>query len=192
MQLAAVHVCPLAGISVCAMRISLQTEQCLPSVLPGSVQVGSTAASVTSVWPFAGISIVSDASQPSRWQVRVFSPFAVQVASVVTVQSLQSWPSGFPSVALQTEQVFGAVQLAAVQVCPFAGISVCATRISLQTEQCLPSVLPGSVQVGSTAASTTSMWFVQPTVMLPACILTSTGDRFSSSISSALQESSIG
>ena len=157
MQLAAVQVCPFAGISVCATRISLQTEQCLPSVLPGSVQVGSTAASITSVWPLAAISSVSTASQPSRWQLRVFSPFSVQVASVVTVQALQSWPSASPSVAPQTEQVLGSVQLAAVQVCPLAGTSVCATRTSLQTEQCLPSVLPGSVQVGSTAASITSV-----------------------------------
>ena len=38
-----------------ATRTSLQTEQCLPAVLPGLVQVASTAGSVTSVWPLAGI-----------------------------------------------------------------------------------------------------------------------------------------
>ena len=44
---------PKAGISVCATIVSLQTEQCLPAVLPAAVQVAAMASSVTSVWPLA-------------------------------------------------------------------------------------------------------------------------------------------
>ena len=39
--------CPLAGISFCAVSTSLQAEQCLPSVRPAFVQVGSTRSSMT-------------------------------------------------------------------------------------------------------------------------------------------------
>ena len=42
-----------------------------------------------------------------------------------------------------------------VLICPVAGTSSCATRTSLHTEQCLPSVRPGAVHVGATAVSTT-------------------------------------
>ena len=56
--------------------------------------------------------------------------------------------------------VKGAVRLNTLRgdacVCATLSSVVCATSTSLQTEQCLPSVLPVVLQVGATAASTTS------------------------------------
>ena len=43
-------------------------------------------------------------------------------------------------------------------VSPKAGITCCATKTVLQTEQWLPSVKPLVVAVGSTAGSTTTVW----------------------------------
>ena len=125
------QLCPFAGISCCATMTALQTEQCLPSVLPGVVQVGSTAGSMTSVCPFAGISCC---------------------ATMTSLQTEQCLPSVLPGVV----QV-AATASSITSVCPLAGISSCATSTSLQTEQCLPSVLPGVVQVASTASSITSV-----------------------------------
>ena len=53
----------------------------MPSVLPGSVQVGSTAGSMTSVCPVAEISSVLVVWQTV--QVKVFTPLSLQVGSVV-------------------------------------------------------------------------------------------------------------
>ena len=163
-------VCPFAGISVCATRTSLQTEQCLPSVLPGSVQVAATAGSTTSVCPFAGIS-----SMPERIAshfehlVPALCPGLVQVAgcSAISTGVCPVASSASVLVSLQTVQVYVLTpafsQVAAVvilpssQRCPVAGTSVCSTSTSLQTAQCLPSVSPVFVQVAATAGSTTSV-----------------------------------
>ena len=113
------HACPNAGTSVCATSTSLQTEQCFPSVFPFSVHVGSTASSITSVWPVAAIPSVL-----VIWhivQVKVLSPFSVQVAPVVISPSSQLW------------SIFG--------------ISFCSSMIYPHWEHFFPAVNPVSVQV---------------------------------------------
>ena len=45
--------CPSAGMTVCGMRVALQTEQWLPAVSPLCTQVAGTAGSATSLWPSA-------------------------------------------------------------------------------------------------------------------------------------------
>ena len=124
-------VCPLAGISFCAVRTSLQTEQCFPSVRPGLVQVGFTPSLITSVCPLAGISFC---------------------ATSTSLQTEQCFPSVRPGLV----QV-GSVPSSMTSLCPLAGISFCAVSTSSQTEQCVPSVRPVLVQVGSTRWSVTSV-----------------------------------
>ena len=51
----------------------------------------------------------------------------------------------------------GATAGSSTSVWPSASTISCATRTSLHTEQCLPSVSPVSVQVGAFASSITSV-----------------------------------
>ena len=51
----------------------------------------------------------------------------------------------------------GATAASITSVCPVGSTTFCAKIIVSQTEQCLPSVKPVSVQVGATAASITSV-----------------------------------
>ena len=62
----------------------------MPSVLPGSVQVGSTAGSMTSVCPVAETSSVLVVWQTV--QVKVFTPLSLQVGSVVISPLFQLCP----------------------------------------------------------------------------------------------------
>ena len=74
---------PVGGISFCATRIALHTEQCLPSVLPGVVSVGATAGSMTSLCPATGSTFcsTSTALQSPQWLPSV-NPVSVQVGSL--------------------------------------------------------------------------------------------------------------
>ena len=50
------HECPVAGIVFCSTNTSSHTEQWLPSIFPGFVQVAETILSITILCPVAGIS----------------------------------------------------------------------------------------------------------------------------------------
>ena len=131
-------VCPVALISVKPERTSPQTLHFVPAARPGWVQVGSTFATVTAVCPVA--LTVSVLVAAHAVQVYVFTPVPVQVGAMVI--------------------------LPLSQLCPLAGTIVCFTNTLLHTEQCLPSVKPVSVQVASTALSTTS---VCPLALTTSC-----------------------
>ena len=59
---------PNAGMSSCAISTWPQTEQYFPSVFPGSVQVGATAALAVSVCPLAGITVPASSISPHTVQ----------------------------------------------------------------------------------------------------------------------------
>ena len=76
------QLCPLAGTIVCFTNTLLHTEQCFPSVSPVLVQVGSTAASMTSVCPVALTSVSPERTSPQTLHfVPAARPGWVQVGS---------------------------------------------------------------------------------------------------------------
>ena len=69
---------------------------------------------------------------------------------------LPSIISGIKTVRLYPQRLHSS-SLSLSYTCPVAGVSVCATNIVSQREQCLPSVKPLFVQVAATALSMTSI-----------------------------------
>ena len=161
---------PSAGTTSCSTNTVLQTEQCFPSVSPVLVQVGSTAASMTSVCPVALISVSPERTSPQTlhfvpaarpgWvqvgstfaTVTTVCPVALAVSVLVAAHAVQVYV--FTPVPVQ---VGAMVILPLSQLCPLAGTTFCSTSTALHTEQCFPSVKPVSVHVGATAFSTTSV-----------------------------------
>ena len=130
---------PLAGTTFCAARTAPQTEQCLPSVRPVSVQVGALAASMTSVWPLAGTTFCAARTSPQTEQC-------------------------LPSVRPVSVQV-GAFAASMTSVCGRLGTTCCASMVSPQGSHCLPSVRPVAEQVAGTAGRTFTAWMAS---VLPA------------------------
>ena len=135
------------------------------------MQVASTAASATSVWPVAGIAscFFKISSHVLQWLPSV-SPSFVQVASTAA-STTSVWPvAGIASCFLRTSphalQWLPSVHPLSLQVAsvpasttfmwPVAGMTSCFFKISSHILQWLPSVSPSFVHVASTAASTIS------------------------------------
>ena len=80
--------CSSVSITCCATVIVSQTEQCLPSVKPVSVHVGSTAASITSVWSLTGITSCATIISPHLLHFEPsVRPVEVQVASMPSIST---------------------------------------------------------------------------------------------------------
>ena len=83
-------VCAAIGVSVCAIIVVPQTEQCEPSVKPVAVQVAAMAVSVTTMCSIIGVSVCDTKTFPQTEQCEPsVKPVVVQVAgtavSVTTV-----------------------------------------------------------------------------------------------------------
>ena len=131
------HSWPFAGISSRATSTSLHTEQCLPSVRPVSVQVGATASSVTSVWPFASITQLFSSTSVSPFSSEKYLPHLSQFQYALLPASVQ----------------VASTAACAVRLCPSASTS--SVLVSSQTLH-VNVFTPFSVHVGSVVMTPSS------------------------------------